>query len=607
MLTRNSLPPGWTEADRDALTEGARRTLLHRAPRNDEELYRYFGIVHGFWIARKACCPEHASPFEFLADAYWQRHLRQLAMAAKSSGKTQALALLHVANSRFKPGCWTAHMGGSEKQANRCYDYIRTELARPDLAAEIEGHPLRSITTWKSKGEMPGSRVEVLTATVGQASGPHPQIATADEFDQFPWDVWEHFNKTPHEAHGVKAQIIMASTRFKLYGPMTRIIETLGSHLKVSPWCTWDVMKRCDFDCKNLPPAAGAFAGQQCPLYARKVPDPVGGGFHEEPMCAGKAHSASGHLSWDEVVNAVLVSNQESFRVLQTLGEPGKEGLFFPECDQAIHRGDFRYVPGRPVYLGYDYGFGFPMCLGAWQMRQDGFLYQFDEVYGMRLSTQALCGQLAEKPWLKDVEVGWPDPSAQEAIETFRAFFQAAIGRPVMVPDTDNARIPGWAVLRRRLRGPLGEVGVGWDRAACPSTWSDVAGLQRKEGTEDCEKKEDHGADQSRYLVRNLEAYLGLKEAWSEERRPEGGDAPRQRALDAQAEQLIRERWDRLRGQGVTEERLKTSEARFDGDRRQFADMLGEWLSERTLGGRMRRGGLTERDDQRRPDYERPR
>lgn len=591
MLIKGSLPPGSSGDEAlGALRESVRRTLLHRAPRNSEELYRYFGHVHGFWLARKACCDGHAAPFDFIDDAYFQRYLRQLAIAAKGSGKTQNLALLHVANSRFKPNCWTAHMGATQPQANRCYDYFVREVLRPEIIGEVVGKPIKQQTVFKD-----GSKVEVLTATIAQASGPHEQIGTADEFDQFNLDVWDHWSKTPHEASGIKAQMILASTRFKKYGPVSLVTEQLGSALKVYPWCVWDVMAKCTYDCKKLPPEAGVFAGQKCPLYEREVIEPDGS-VTKTPLCAGKAHTASGHLSWDEVVSQFLLSSATSFATLQTLVEPGKEGLFLPECDSLRHRSDaYQYVPGRPVYLGYDDGFGFPLCLGAWQVRpEDGLFYMFDGLYGSKKLPSEVCRWMSTKDWLKDVAVGWPDPSGQAAIEQYRQFFMGVLGRPVMVFDADNSRVDGWNVVRRRLRGPLGGVLLGFNRTACPpEVWNDLAGLQVKVGTEDCEKKQDHGADMVRYLCRNLERYLGLQEVWSDDKRPEGQMDAEYKAKEYQAEGLIKARWDQLRGIGVSEAKLREVEACFPGDRDKFAETLSEWVADYTVAGRMRRAGLS--------------
>jgi len=614
MLVKGSLPPGLVgheDLTRSIISESVRRHLLFSSPRDDDELEAYFGAVHGFWLARKPCCPEHSSPFEFLSDAYFQRYLRILAMAAKGTGKTQLLALLHVANSRFKPGCWTAHMGAHQAQSDRCYDYFLREISRPEILPEIAGKPLKSETLWKSKDNdiTPGSRVEVLTATIAQASGPHEQIGTGDEFDQFGWDVWEHFNKTMHEAHGIKAQTILASTRFLKYGPVNRVIETLGTNLKVYPWCVWDVMAPCPYPCKKLPSACGAFAGKQCPLYERHSVD-ADGQKTVTPLCAGKAHKATGHLSWDEVINQFLLSSEGSFATLQTLDEPGREGLFFQELDNLRHRSDklYKYVPGRDVYLGYDYGYGHPLCLGAWQVRpEDGLFYQFDELYGSHILTRNVCEWLSTREWLKDVQVGWPDPSNPEAIEEFRIFFHKMLGRYVMRTNTDNERIPGWGAVRRRLKGPLGGILIGLDRTKCPQTWNDLAGLQCKEGTEDCEKKQDHGADQVRYLVRNLEKYLRAQDAWSEDNRPDGvhetsrgeanTDDSARKLKENQTEELIKQRSDMLTRAGIPPKRITEHEARYSNDRAAFADALGEWLSEYTLQGRMNRAGMRPSSD----------
>lgn len=943
MLVLPSLPPGLrrddvTEDVHAVLRESARRSLLHRAPRTVEELYYYLGRVHEFWLARRAVCAEHSSPLEFIARAYFHSDPRLFALAAKGSGKTQALALLHMANSRFKPKCWTAHMGATQKQADYGYRYLQTEVGKPEIEGEVLGKPTRNETNFAN-----GSMVTVLTGTISQAclpgsqgvitehgllrmdaivnrrmvvkvksynfelgqwewcpvtdwydhgpesdfmalsvdvsprrgcprhriltatgnhgimrpdgsrtalvdlrpgddvcvpgyvfspdekqvllglmlgdghvdkngrlcvvhglkqrdylawmvkvfaaltptlmphrgfgegvrmrtkahpdlmrlrerwygtgikrvpddivgelgplglavwlmddggvtnghwristdgfsraeqetlatalmrfgvnpiieakgkawtirlrvadsraltahvagfleasnkvkrwmaphvisghsgivrlfvasvtpvtrhgkrarrydlgvdrthnfcvgsgllvsnSGPHEQIGVVDELDQLDYDVWQHFNKTPHEADGIPAQLVLASTRFLKHGTVNRIIEDLGTRLKTVAWCTWDAMAPCPHQCDNVPDYARSTPEDpRCPMFSRKTIGPEGNET-EEIMCGGKAHQGTGHLSFDEVLNQFLVSDARSFDILQGLKEPGSEGMFFPECSDLAHvKAEYEYVPGQPVYLAYDDGFTFPHCLGAWQMRPDGVLYQFDEHYGTKTLARDLCENvLPEKPWLKDVEYGWPDPNGRPAIEEFRRFFLATIKRPVMVWDVDNARVDGWKVVRRRLRNQLGQTTIGF-HPRCKETWKDLKGLVAKEGTEDCEKVRDHGADQVRYLVRNLERFLGIRSAWDrEEQRPEGAVERVNKAREVLAEAEIRDRWDRLKGIGVKETHLKDLEARFGVDRIKFSQALGAWISENTMGGRLRRAGLADDENDERRD-----
>jgi hypothetical protein len=120
--------------------------------------------------------------------------------------------------------------------------------------------------------------------------------------------------------------MLVGSTRFKAAGPMQKLINEKSDVFKVVRWCIYDAMARCTYDCHNVP----GFG--QCPLWSRReiAPD---GTEQEVPMCHGRAHQADGHLTADEVINAYVLSDMDSWGSLMELRRPSTRGLFYPECD----------------------------------------------------------------------------------------------------------------------------------------------------------------------------------------------------------------------------------------------------------------------------------
>lgn len=600
MLVRGSEPPWLRSLDgatRANLRESVRRALVLRAPRTDAELWLLVAYRWGMGLARRALCPEHDPPFEFVRRAFFQEDERLFALAAKGSGKTTAFAILHILNSQFKPGTWTAHVGAIEIQARRCFDYVQAQLQREQLMGRavdplvwqvaVDGAPLRSRILWRN-----GSRIEVLSGTLNQVSGPHPQIGAMDEVELVDLEVFRHFALALHEGPQSRAQMLLGSTRFRLGGPVETILEGAAEHglpvFGVVRWCVWEAMARCPWDCHRVP----GFG--RCPLWARQEVQPDGSRV-EVPMCAGRAHQADGHLSPEEVLNAFLLSDHESWATLMELRRPGLRGAFFPEFDPTpggLHvREEFEYVPGRPVYLAYDDGFNFPAVLGAWQVTPAGVVYQFDELYRVRCLPRQLLEELEGRPWFRDLGEGWgfPDPTAHAAIEEFNQFFRDRFGRALFRYDVDADRREGWRAVRRRLWGALGRPTIGW-HPRCRETIRELRGLRRRPGTEDCEKADDHAPDMVRYFVLNFERLMGYNE--SRNARPVGGVERAEREAEARAEGLVRERWDRLRALGVPEGELRALEARWGARRADLARALGGLLSELTLAGRLRRSGL---------------
>jgi hypothetical protein len=421
-------------------------------------------------------------------------------------------------------------------------------------------------------------------------SGPHMAVGAIDEFELLNWEVWTHFALKLHESELARAQMLLGSTRFKAAGPVQKLLDDKRAAFKVFTWCVYDAMAKCMQDCNDVP----GFG--KCPLWSRKEAR-ADGSTVEVPMCGGRAHHATGHLTFNEVLNAFLLSDHGSWGTLMELRSPGKRGLFYPELDEqpgGRHvRSEYEYVPGRAVYLAYDDGYNFPMALGAWQVRADGLIYQFDELYQTKWLPRMTFEEIQKRAWFRDVAAmgGFPDPTALAAIAEFNELFRGTHGHQVFRHDVDNDRVNGWRAVRRRLWGPQGEATVGW-HPRCVATLGDLQNLIRKEGTEDCEKRDDHGADMVRYLLYNLERLLGYKNAIG--RRPEGTVDRQQAERSAETEGLVRERWDRLRALGVKESELVLLEGRFGVQRVELAKALGGLIRDRTIAGRLERAGLAE-------------
>lgn len=154
------------------------RSLGDRPPQTDDELHAWIKRELGIDIPRVAVCHDHCAPFDFFADAYFERSQNILVMANRGGSKTFLVALLHFLNSRFKPGCESASVGAIEMQARRAYAHLQKLIAiRPEYEAEVD-NSIMSETRWKN-----GARVEVLGGTIAAVNGPHPQKVHFDEVE----------------------------------------------------------------------------------------------------------------------------------------------------------------------------------------------------------------------------------------------------------------------------------------------------------------------------------------------------------------------------------------------------------------------------------------
>ena len=94
-------------------------------PKTDDQLHKWIVDNLGMNVPRVAVCDDHQSPFDFVADIYFERVDSAIAVASRDGGKTMASALIHLLNSLFKPGCESITVGAIWAQSNRAYDNLK--------------------------------------------------------------------------------------------------------------------------------------------------------------------------------------------------------------------------------------------------------------------------------------------------------------------------------------------------------------------------------------------------------------------------------------------------------------------------------------------------
>jgi hypothetical protein len=124
-------------------------------PINDDELHDWINAELGIDIPRTAVCDGHVSPFQFIADLYFNRENSVIVMANRGGSKTFGVAVLHYLNGTFKPGIEGFTFGATEAQSKRAYAHLKS-LIRKANADNIE-NSLESKTTWKN-----GSSLEIV-------------------------------------------------------------------------------------------------------------------------------------------------------------------------------------------------------------------------------------------------------------------------------------------------------------------------------------------------------------------------------------------------------------------------------------------------------------
>lgn len=211
-------------------------------PANDEELYDWVVGVLGVKVPRVAVCDCHASPFQYLADCYFDRSPLAIALASRGGGKTIISAILHYMELHHKPGVEIASVGAILSQAQKCYRYFKT-FARKDRELGLIDAPTMHHTQAAN-----GSRLEVLTGRTAEAvNSPHPHKATLDEIELFKdWRILQEALMMPVATLDHPSATRLLSTRKFADGHMQRMIDSAPERgFRVYQWCALECTARC--------------------------------------------------------------------------------------------------------------------------------------------------------------------------------------------------------------------------------------------------------------------------------------------------------------------------------------------------------------------------
>jgi hypothetical protein len=338
-LKKSQIPPHLLlQALEDLKAEKERRRIkkAFKKPRTRKELYEWTRDVLGYKLARTTTKEGHRSPFEFLADAYFEKHPTMLMRACRGGGKTLTLCgIHHVAQTIFKDGIEIVHIGGTQEQSRDGYAYYagdpekdgkRGVIRRPPFDKALASEPRVTKTVLKS-----GSKVEIRTGgSERSVSGPHPHILAADEIDHIPWDILNTALQMPMSDSKYNAMTLLASSQYHSYGTMQALVsEASKRRIEVYQFDILDVMESCGreypIDCK------------ECPLYMWRNPYTN----VREELCQGRGARADGHYRYRDVVSKFLTTDAETFALQNLLMRGTSQGMVYSQFSRVEHVKDF--------------------------------------------------------------------------------------------------------------------------------------------------------------------------------------------------------------------------------------------------------------------------
>jgi hypothetical protein len=426
------------------------RRMAKGGPKNDDELWQWIKDELGIEIPRVAVCEGHTSPFQFIADLFFERVHSAIAMANRGGSKTFGVALLHYLNGEFKPKIEMFTFGATEAQAQRAYAHFKKLVLQRDKGQILNS--LQSRTMWKN-----GAELEIQPGTMKSVNGPHPQIAHADEVDLMDVDVYYESRNMAQskvlEAEGrvIPAQDILTSTRKSGHGLMQQLMDEIaeaklnGREPPFHPyvWCIFETaaqVKNCQVANPDLPD------DQKCDCH-----NVVKGRWENESerslrdVCGGRLFRSRGWITYDDVKKLFRTNTRAIWEAQQTCQKPSTEGLVVPQWSRERHGiVNFKVDPENgPIYQGIDFGGTNPHAVlwfqildcdievtalsGATKRLKQGTYVFFDEIYKAEIGNTKLAKEIKRReatwrsvvPYFR-VKARHPDPQGKAARQDLR-------------------------------------------------------------------------------------------------------------------------------------------------------------------------------------------
>ncbi len=373
---------------------GYLKTGIHTPEELNDVLQYGLGIV----IPSHVMVEGHSSPFDALSEVFFETLPNQFWWANRTGGKSFNLGLLAWLEGQFKNRCSARILGAVFEQSEKSYKALKDVIEEnPVLKPSIQYGPTMRRTKWRNKSD-----VEVLTASVKQVRGPHPQKLRLDEIEEFDPVIFEASLSQTRTAYDVKASTLMASTHHKISGIVDYVLIDLIEKRKVvklSKWGVFEVLESCkDYVCST------------CPLVNINCPG------------KDKMVHANGYYTIDDFVTKLGFLTRDSINSEWLCQRPSSRSIVYEEFDKYTHVGDFPFKNDVPTVYCMDFGGTAPFAFLVLQKDGDN-IYIVEEVYEDKISMHRFMGYVQQRPWFKKGMTVFCDPSASSEIKELNEIY----------------------------------------------------------------------------------------------------------------------------------------------------------------------------------------
>jgi len=206
---------------------------LARPPADRTELYLLVQTLWGITIPSKQVCPEHSTPFDALAEAFFASAPVSVWLASRGlGGKSRTLAYLTLTEAVVL-GADATVLGGSLFQSQNVQEAMREGWNAPLAPAWMIQSDITSQLVLSN-----GAIVRPLTASMKTVRGPHPQRLRLDEVDEMDLKIFDAAMGQPLQKKGIQSQTVASSTLQYPDGTFAEVLKRADERdWSVHRWC----------------------------------------------------------------------------------------------------------------------------------------------------------------------------------------------------------------------------------------------------------------------------------------------------------------------------------------------------------------------------------
>ncbi|MCC6238741.1 MAG: hypothetical protein IT448_00345 [Phycisphaerales bacterium] len=418
-----------------------------------EGLHRWIGQHLELQISRRAVCPGHSAPFEYLVRSYFEPSQDMVVWAPRGGGKTRLAAIATLLDLIHKPGLKVCILGGSLDQSKHVWWHLLDDLQR--LGVELNQGRSRRLQLEN------GSLATILAQSQTSVRGQRVQKLRCDEVDLFDPDVLEAaqlvtrsltiapvstqerpgliapLGKQAEHQQVVRGAVELISTFHHQHGPMAQQVELArASGRPIVHWCLMEVLERC--------PAERSCEG--CPLW-------------EE--CRGVAkHSCDGHLKIDDAISLKQRVSVDTWQSELLCRRPRVRGRVFDAFDRSVHVketcGDETAADAQ-MSLGMDFGYANPfVCL--WVRKIGAMVHVMDEYVQRQKTLDAHLDEIQQRSgWGKITQVHCDPAGGARNEQTARSSIDLLRRRGYRVLYRRSQIVEGLELVRSALQPAWGQ------------------------------------------------------------------------------------------------------------------------------------------------------